>query len=83
MNRRNLLLLLIRLLLLLFFLNPLSVVDSLRMHDLEFLFKTRFGYFFLLELGLKRSDVIERNHAATIHILLAGLSEMVVILLPE
>lgn len=53
------------------------------MHDFEFLLKARFRYFFLLELTLECSDVIKRDHAATIHILLAGLPEMVVILLPE
>lgn len=83
MNRRDLLLLLIGLLLFLFFLYSLSVVNRLRVHDFELFFKARFRYFFLLELSLKCSDVIKRYHAATIHILLAGLPEMIVILLPE
>ena len=82
-NRRGLLLLLVGLLLLLPLLDPLRVVDGLRVHDLELLLKTRFRYFLLLQFALQRSDVIKRHHAATVHILLAGLPEMVVILLPE
>lgn len=83
MNSRDILLLFINLLLLLSFFDPLCVIDGLRVHDFELLLKTRFRYFFLLELTFKCSDVIKGYHAVTIHVFLTGLSKMVVIFLPE
>jgi hypothetical protein len=52
-------------------------------HDFKLLLEAGFGNLFFLELGLERSDIIERDHAATIHIFLAGLPKMVVILFPK
>lgn len=83
MNRRDILLLFIRLLLLLPLLDSLCVIDGLRVHNFELLLKTGLRYFFLLELAFKCRDVIKGYHATTIHIFLTGLSEMVVIFLPE
>lgn len=60
-----------------------TVVEGLRMHDFELLLQTGLVDLFLPQFVLEGGDVGEGREGAGIHVLLAGLSEVVVTLLPE
>ena len=61
----------------------IGVRVSPRLHDFELLLEAGLGYFFVFEFLFESGDVVEREEAVGVDVLLAGLAQVVVVLLPK